>query len=170
MQLLSEQLKIHVIDEYKKHEENIIGGYSGMYSVVINDSIVVTFIPEFKRHTDKWYLNLPEPILENDDYDAQEARIVRAVNSLISITPSIEKARTKEVFSLPTQFEHLALTNEKLYERTIYYVKPEDFYTFRGELATVSETALGNNLAKISELKDFEFIKFILANVIEIKT
>ena len=170
MKLLLKQLKIHVIDEYKEHEENITGGYSGMYSIVINDSIIITFIPEFKRYTDKWYLNLPESILEDDDYDAQEARIVRAVNSRVSITPSTEQAGTKEVFSLPIQFEHPALTNEKLDKRTIYYVKPEDFYTFRGELATVSEIASENNLVEINELKDFEFIKFILSNVVEIET
>ena len=169
MKLLLKQLKIHVIDEYKEHEENITGGYSGMYSVVINDSIIVTFIPKFKRYTDKWYLNLPDSILEDDDYDPQEARIARAVNSRVSITPSREKAGTKEVFSLPIQFEHSALTNEKLDERIIYYVKPEDFYTFRGELATVSETASENNLVEISKLEDFEFIKFILVNVIGTK-
>lgn len=60
------------------------------------------------------------------------------------------------------------LKPEDVIHRTIYYVSPRDFYTFRREIITIiTEKDMGHlDLINLREIIDFSFIQFIINNVV----
>ena len=166
MKFLSGELLVHVTNELWNNEQDIAPFYEGIYSVSINGYSVATFIPEFERENDKWYLNTLEDLDDMISFD--EARIDTATTEQKSITPCAEKAGTIETFSTRIISEYLnSFNKDNLNYHTVYYVYPNEFYTFRGELATVAERTMRvNSYIKLEELKDFEFIKFVLNNIV----
>lgn len=166
MKFLSGELLVHVTNELWNNEQDIAPFYEGIYSVSINGYSAATFIPEFERDNDRWYLDTLEDL--DDMISLNEARIDTATTEQRSITPCVEKAGSIETFSTRIISEYRNPFNkDNLNHHTVYYVTPNKFYTFRGELATVAERTMRvHSYIKLEELKNFEFIKFILNNIV----
>ncbi len=163
---------VHIIDESVSEDIDLVDYYEGIYSIRSYGSFFdVTFIPEFKRKTDLWYQD--QPCEYEDVNSSQEARLLTAIDREYSVTPDAEKAGTKQKFVIPLTSEREAeirewrLKPEDFIHRTIYYVTPREFYTFRGEIITIlTERNMGHlDLINLKEILDFSFIQFILKNV-----
>lgn len=166
MKFLTGKLLVHVTNELWNNEQDIAPFYEGIYSVSINGYSAATFIPQFERKNDLWYLDA----LEDSDeiISCDEARLDTATIQERSITPCLEKAGSIETFSTKIASEYFnPLNKDNLIYHTIYYVTPKEFHTFRGELATVAEKTMGvHSYVELEELKDFKFVKFVLTNIV----
>lgn len=166
MKFLTGKLLVHITNELWNNEQNIAPFYEGIYSVSINGYSAATFIPEFERKNDLWYLDTLEDL--DNIISCDEARLDTATIEERSITPCLERAGSIETFSTKISPEYFnPLNKDNLNHHTVYYVTPKEFHTFRGELATVAEKTIGvHNYIELEELKDFEFVKFILTNIV----
>lgn len=170
----SHGIGIKIIDTSVDKESSISDYYEGIYEVIgySYPFFSVAFIPSFNRKTNVWYQH---NLFEYEDAKSrQEARLLIATDSTYSITPDAEKAGTKQKFNValtPEQEEDIKLDRldpEEFTHRTIYYVTPREFYTFRGEIITIlTERHMGQlDLINLKEILDFSFIQFILKNVV----
>ena len=165
---------IQFIDESINEDIDVADFYQGIYTIrsYTNSLFDITFIPEFERKNKSWYLNKP---CEYENISSfQEARLLTAIDSKCSVTIDEEKSGTKQEFIVPLTSEREAelrewrLNPKEASRRTIYYVLPRDFYTFRGEIVTITteQTITHHNLINLSEILNFSFIQFILNNVV----
>ncbi len=165
---------IQIIDESTSEALEIADYYQGIYRVnsYTHSFFDVTFIPEFKRQTDSWYRH--ELGGYKDVNSCQEARLLNATEAEFSVTPDALKAGTKEEFNIlltPEQEEYIKIDRldpKEFTHRTIYYVTPREFSTFRGEIITIlTERDMGQlDLINLKEILDFSFIQFILNKIV----
>ena len=174
MKFLSGELLVHVTNEALQQDYELFPCFEGIYSVSINGYCAATFIPEFHRDTPQWYDEAPEST--KDIFTLEDARILEAVTSRRSVTSCDSQAGEKEVVYIPeSESSDIILipepdeppVKEGLFAATLYYVSLDDFIRFRGELATVADSTLRyHQYVKLEDIKDYSFIKFILANIV----
>lgn len=175
----SDGIGVQIIDESVGKDEFVSDYYEGIYTVVSYgySFFDVTFIPNFERKTDLWHQHGLFDYEEEDITSSQEARLLTSTDNRYAITPDANRAGTKQDFTVPLTSEQEAnikldrLDLKDFTERTIYYVTPRDFYTFRGELVTLkSEKSMTNlDLINLKEILDFSFMRFILDKIIPVK-
>ncbi len=165
---------IQIIDESTNEDLEVADYYQGIYRVnsYTHSFFDVTFIPEFQRKTNSWYRhNLGG---ESEINSSQKARLITATEADFSVTPDELKAGTKEEFNIlltPEQEEYIKIDRldpKEFTHRTIYYVTPREFSTFRGEIITIiTEKDMGQlDLINLRDILDFSFIQFILNNIV----
>ena len=165
---------VQLIDESINEDIDVADFYQGIYTIrsYTRSFFDITFIPEFERKNNSWYLDRP---CEYEDISSfQEACLLTAIDSKCSVTIDVEKAGTKQEFIIPLTSEKEAelrewrLNPKDATQRIIYYVSPRDFYTFRGEIVTITteQTITHHNLINLSEILNFSFIQFIINNVV----
>lgn len=165
---------VQITEESTDKDLDIADYYKGIYSINSYGSYFfdVTFIPQFERDNYLWY---EHKLFEYEDVNSiKEARLLIATDSKHSVTPDVEKAGTRQEFIIPLTPEREAelkewrLKPEDVIHRTIYYVSPRDFYTFRREIITIiTEKDMGHlDLINLREIIDFSFIQFIINNVV----
>lgn len=177
MKFLSGELLVHVTNEALQQDYELIPCFEGIYSVSINGFLAATFIPEFERNTPQWYEDKPES--SEDIYTLEDARILNAITSPRSVTPSDSQAGDKELVHIPeSKPPEIILipepdeppVKEGFFATTLYYVSLDDFIRFRGELATVADSTVRyHQYVKLEDIKDYSFIKFILSNILTSK-
>ena len=166
MKISSSDTRVKVIHEPREWaiEPKIADFFEGIYqATTAGIHFDVKFVPQFKRSSNKWFLNTPD--FFEDVTSKQEARLMTASNYTHTVTPSINRAGTKESFLVPPLPENDPVMR-KLANKTVYYVTPKEFYTFRGELATVAEKTIGiHHYVEFDEVSRLSFVKFILNNI-----
>lgn len=170
MKFLSDDIKVAIFEETRNQDLEVSDYFTGIYEVISHGFFDVTFIPKFKRENDLWYLSAPNDFDEINSNE--EARLITASVGRHIVTPDAFIAGTKQKFFTPPLYkaeeEYFDSSPDKQEYQSIYYVTSNEFYTFRGELATIvaeRETGL-RHLINIKELLEFSFIQFILYNVI----
>lgn len=166
MKILPDDTRIKVIRESREWAiaPEIADFFEGIYqATTAGIHFDVKFVPQFKRSSNKWFLNTPD--FFEDVTSKQEARLMTASDYTHTVAPSINRAGTKETFLVPPLPENDPVIHG-LDNKTVYYVTPKNFYTFRGELATVAEKTIGiHRYVEFDEVSQLSFIKFILNNI-----
>ena len=169
MKFLSDEVIVAIFEETRNQDLEVSDYFTGIYEVISHGFFDVIFIPEFKRKNKDWYLDVPTDFDKVDSNE--EARLITASISQHIVTPDSLLTGTKQKFFTPPlfnskeQYAEFASTKE---EQILYFVNPKEFYTFRGELATIvaeRETGFRHPIV-INELLDFSFIQFILNNIV----
>lgn len=128
--------------------------YRGIYSVRLNFTAEVTFVPRFDRDASWPPGKIPE------DFDRisseQEARLITVFSSSICITPHEERAGSMERWT-----DGLADVNHVL------NVRPNEFACFSEELAAVAEqTPFVHDGVPLSSIAKLSFVQFVLEHVV----
>lgn len=136
-------------------DEKLAQFYQGIYEVILNFHVGVVFVPEIDRTSTYW----SSLILDNEDdiHSQLEARTITLARESYSVTPNSLLAGKEELISpLASDLE----------AGVVFYVSHQEFEVFSQEL-TLLDQEIGRvyNSRKISELKKFEFAKFILSRV-----
>ena len=169
MKFLDDDLRVVIFEETQNQERDVSDYFDGIYEVISHGLFDVTFIPQFFRVTNSWYLNAPRDF--SDVGSNEEARLIMASVSKCIVTPDNCLAGTKEQFFTPPVDEvSEKYSDDPLQDsdcQTIHYVTPREFYTFRGELATIiaeQETGFRHPI-RLDELQEFSFLQFILNHI-----
>ena len=148
--------------------------YKGIFDTTFRYFGSIMFVPPFGRTADKWPPTLPADV--DRPSSEEQARIFSAAFAKYTITPDEELAGQTETFCLsrPTKIDpEIAIfvndDNSELSGR-LFYVTPSQFALFSQELLEIEQhTIWANQYIGLSKVKEFECIKFILANIAPIE-
>ena len=148
--------------------------YKGIFDTTFRYFGSIMFVPPFGRTTDKWPLTLPADVDKPES--EEQARIFSATFADYTITPNEELAGQTETFCLsspknvdPETTIFLNDDDSELGGR-LFYVTPSQFALFSQELLEIEQhTIWANQYIGLSKVKEFECIKFILANIAPIE-
>ena len=144
--------------------------YKGIFDVTVGSFGYLMFVPPFGRTADKWPPALPADV--DRPSSEEQARIFSAVFTNYTITPDEELAGQTESFCLKIESETTTFLNDDDSELSgrLFYVTPSQFALFSQELLEIEQhTIWANQYIALSKVKEFECIKFILANIAPIE-
>lgn len=137
-------------------DQRVAHFYEGIYLVILNFSVEVSFVPEIDRSAVPWGQELPDDI--DDPRSESEARWVSLSSSKYAVTPDPSRAGRDEVVS-PSGSAGPG--------NVIFYVAREQFDVFATELSRLSTEFAGiHDSRSVSELKGLEVVDFLLRRVI----
>ncbi|HBE60740.1 MAG TPA: hypothetical protein DEG17_21685 [Cyanobacteria bacterium UBA11149] len=140
--------------------------YRGIYSVNLNFLVTVMFVPGFEINEEQWPPVLPENI---DDVSSEnEARLFTTALSDYTVTPQTRWAGKAEKIPLPSGKEDGENSDINLQTGVVFYVSDREFDVFSQELSALAQQTSGaHDSVKISEIKELEVSKFLLAKIVE---
>lgn len=139
--------------------------YQGIFDVTIRHLVSVMFIPSFPRTPDRWPLTKLKKLEEITSED--EARLIMAALADYVVTSDRYLARQVDFFPMPSVKRRVL----KRDMAAMFYVTPEEFARFSQELLYIEKnhTLWANQYVPLSVVKDFECMKFILANILPLE-
>lgn len=145
---------------YEVQNYKVASFFQGIYDVVLNFSMTITFVPKAYISDVDWRLYQADILDQENVKNCTEARLSCIANSYYSVTPDL---------SMPGQEKLLPQFFPEIPSGVVFLVNPKEFEIFSKEIAFIyEELASGGAYAyrTISELKDFAITKFLLDKVI----
>lgn len=166
-------LSVHVYREEREPEPQYAPFYKDIFHVLTTHLLPITFIPHFERTAENWPPILPDDV---DIVDScHQARLFTAALAEYAITPDEALAGQTEIFciSLPKAESEMAIfrkDHEIEVTGRLFYVTPEQFARFIQEFEEIEQhTFWPSQYIAFSKVKEFECMKFILANIAPIE-
>lgn len=137
--------------------------YKGIFDVTLRGIAYITFVPAFQRPKDNWPPALPDDV--DIVHSCNQARLFTAALADVTVTADEALAGSREFIPLPPS------ARIEPYMGVVFYVTPQEFARFSEELLYIEKnhTLWANQYVRLSKVKDFESIKFILANIVPLK-
>jgi hypothetical protein len=128
--------------------------YAGVFEVTLNNYVGIVFVPQLPGSADVWDRDAVPDDLDDVATSAQ-ARLATALLAPYVVTPNT---------ALAGQQQRFEMLDDPPGRRggTVFYVAPEAFDRFSGELADLSATlGMIHPPGKISDIRDRDVIAFI---------
>ena len=161
-----DDIAVRVWREERERPPEYASFYKGIVEVMIIEKVDATFIPTLPRTPDKWPPVLPPNVNVDVVESEEQARLFTTFFSEYIVTPNAQLAGQKE-------FVPQFVPANKYYSGcdfpfgVVFYVTPEQFALFSSELLDIelNYQTSGSRCARLSEIKRFECIKFILNQI-----
>ncbi|ROO62080.1 hypothetical protein EDC02_4049 [Micromonospora sp. Llam0] len=133
--------------------------YNGMFTVTLNFTVPVAFVPEIASAPPWTDASLPPDLVE--PATAEQARLIEALTADYVVTPNGALAGTEEPFLRPTDDGGPDLPT------VVFYVTGAEFARYADDLDQLSEVAGDlHSFARIADLREHEVIAFIERRIV----
>jgi hypothetical protein len=160
---------VRVVRETNELDDAVSAPYEGIYTVVLNHIVSITFVPDVSAQAPPWDgSQLPV------DFDVastvEQARLEMVLAAHYAVTPNTSLAGEVERFPetwRPASAPPGPPMPDELRRGWVRYVTSEEFDGFATELPVFHEVVLGMlSGATVSRLTDFQVMRFIAEQVV----
>jgi hypothetical protein len=147
---------VRVRPESWEHEPPRSDLYAGVYTMTLNFTVDVTFVPDLSRSAPPWDGHRLPPDLD-DVATADQAAYAAAMLAQYVVTPNAARAGRVESFRLDGSTE----------DSVVRYVEPAEFGAFAGDLDQLAEIVGSvHSMTPVSELRGYPVIGFVEREIV----
>lgn len=141
--------------------------YKGIFDVTVLGLVSLMVVPAFPRTPDNWPARLPNNVdIVHSEY---EARLFTAALADIAITPDDKLAGQTESFPFPPPLPDFPPPPGLPDTGVLFFVTGAQYDLFSQELLQIEKhTLFANQYIRLSKVKNFESIKFILDKIVPV--
>ncbi|AEH07782.1 MULTISPECIES: hypothetical protein [Protofrankia] len=152
---------VKVVHEPREHEPPVADLYEGVFAMLLNYVVNVTFVPDVSAAAPPWDDHLL-PADFDEIASGVQARLVSAILGSYVVTPNETRADGEERFEWGQNSEFGSTSG------VVFYVTPSDFARYAVDLVRLSEMNEDDFYARktVSTLRGYDVVGFVERRVL----